>query len=168
MKISFAFLVLPLVLASFNCSTAVSPGPQLPSTEPRRPIPVAYSMYDQYSYRGLRPQTNSTLFFYTTTKSAFDSLFFFVYDHSTGDTIPAADLRTKKVIAVVKYGDNYYDMSVREVGIRDGSLVVEYNCNLVTQNMTWIAAIPIIITTSADFHKIQFVENGMNVKEIVP
>lgn len=138
------------------------------TAENTTPSPVDYNVYTQYSYRGPGSPSDTTFYYYTTSKTAFDSLFYFIYDHNIPDTIPQADLSNKKVISIVKYGNDFYVLSVKGLSLLDGIITVDYSDSLVSENMTWTTAIPSIITTSADFQKIKLVENGITVKIIYP
>ncbi|MGD0037560.1 MAG: hypothetical protein ABSC53_09735 [Bacteroidota bacterium] len=162
MKLYIFIVIICLVFSLPGCSKPSA-------TENKTPSPVDYNLYTQYSYGGPRAQSDTTFYYCTTSKNAFDSLFFFIYDHNNiPDTIPSADFLTKKVISIVKYGNDIHALSVKGVNILDGILDVEYSDSLVTENKTWIAAIPLIITTSAGFQKIIFIENGKQLKEINP
>jgi hypothetical protein len=127
-----------------------------------------YNVYEGYSYGGPRPSTDTSLFFQTTNKDAFDSLFFFIYDHNIYDPIPPAELSSRKVVSIVKYGNNIYILKIQKIEILDGTLEIIYTSTLENKNMSWTAAISLIITLNADYHRIRFVENGKIVKEIVP
>jgi len=106
------------------------------------------------------------MFFYLTTKSEFDSLFFFIFDHNPSDPIPEEDFSSGKFIAIVKYYNDYFRLKTKGACILDGVLSLEYTCTLVSENITWVAAIPLIITVETDFHKIRFIENGTQIKEL--
>ncbi|MFH1219367.1 MAG: PKD domain-containing protein [Candidatus Eisenbacteria bacterium] len=129
-------------------------------------IPVPYEVYDRYSYCGPTAESDTTFFFHTTSKIAFDSLFFFIFDHNTRDTIPSADFSTKSAISIVKYSNDYYDLTVKAVRIRAETLDVQYTSTLIRENIGWYAAIPIIVMTDAVYHKIRFLENGQQIKEL--
>ena len=152
------------------CIVVSLPGCSKPSTTKiKTPTQVSYNLYTQYSYGGPRAQSDTTFYYCTNSRTIFDSLFFFIYDHNNNpDTIPSVDFLTKKVISIVKYGNDFHVLSVKEVSLLDGILDVEYSDSLVVENMTWIAAIPLIMTTNVDFQKIRFIENGKQLKEINP
>ncbi len=128
---------------------------------------VSYTAYEGYSYKGPRPSSDTTLFFQTTDKIGFNSLFFFVSDHNPNPTIPPEHFAVKKVISIVKYGNDYYDLKVKGITLVGTVLKVDYTSTLQSENMTWVAAIPLILALDADYQKIQFVENGKLVKEIL-
>jgi|WetSurMetagenome_2_1015567.scaffolds.fasta_scaffold20868_5 hypothetical protein len=126
------------------------------TTEARRSLPVDFTVYAGYSYRGPRAQSDTTFCYCTTSKAGFDSLFFCIPEYCT--PIPAADLMTKKAISIVKYGDDWRILSIKRMSLRDGVLRVVYSDSLIEENMHWIAAIPIIAITDADFERIKFIE----------
>ena len=136
------------------------------STEPRNESSVAYTAYTGYSYGGPRPASDTTLFFQTTSESSFDSLFFFVSDHNSNPSIPSSDLSSKKVVSVVKYGNKYYTLQVSKVTLLGTTLKVYYESTLDSANMTWVAAIPLIVTQNATYQRIEFIENGTLVEEL--
>ena len=103
----------------------------------------------------------------TSNKTAFDSLFQFLFIQQTPDTIPSNDFSTKKVISIVKYGNEFYDMAVNEFRLFNRVLIISYTSTLVHENMTFVVAIPLIITTNADFRRILFLENGKQIKELI-
>jgi hypothetical protein len=106
-------------------------------------------------------------FFQTTNKNDFDSLFYFISEGNPNPTIPLADFSAKKVISIVKYGNNFYDLKVADVSMAGNVLIIDYTSTLVSGNMTWTAAIPLIVTLNADYQKIEFIENEKLVKEMV-
>jgi len=159
MKFCLFFTGICIVVNLLSCTTTNSP-------EDREPSPIAYDSYDGYSYKGPKAQSDTTMLFYITSKIEFDSLFYFIFDHNTSDTIPTVDFSSKKILAIVKYGNDYYRLKVIGAGILDGILNLEYTCTLVSENITWVAAIPLIITVETDFHKIRFIENGTQIKEL--
>jgi hypothetical protein len=136
------------------------------STEPINENPVAYKAYTGYSYCGPRPASDTTLFFQTTTKNGFDSLFYFISDHNPSPTIPLSDLSVKKVVSIVKYGNNYYLLQVTNVTLVSTTLKVYYESALKSANITWVAAIPLILTLDASYQSIDFIENGTQVKKL--
>jgi hypothetical protein len=159
MKLFVFFLGILLALHSLDCSKATAPNLE-------NPTPVPFTQYDRYSYGGPRASSDTTFFYLTTTKPTFDSLFHFIFDHNVPDTIPCADFSTKQIFSVVKYGNNIYELKTTSVDLIDGVLRVQYTCNLVSENMTWTAAIPMIITAKAEFRKVRFIENGVQLCEI--
>jgi len=160
MKTSKIIKALWLCLIFLSCSFIKNP---LSKTG----TPVAYDTYEGYSYRGQRVNSDTTFFFITTNKADFDSLYHYIFIHPPYDTIPSADLSTKKVISLVKYGNDFYKMEVKDVSLFDGILIVNYTSILTDENMTWVAAIPLILTTGADFKRVVFIENGIKIKELV-
>ena len=130
---------------------------------------VDYTVYTRYNYGGPKAQFDTTFYFCTRSKTAFDSLFYFVSDHSDHpDTIPLVDFSTKKVISIVKYGNDFSVVSVKSVSLLDKVLNVEYSDSLIAENVTWTISIPIIITTGVDFRMIRFNENGKILRELIP
>ena len=162
MKLYSLFIGISLVVCWQGCS---KPG----ANENKTPVPVDYKVYTRYSYCGPESQSDTTFYYCTSSKTAFNSYFFFILDHNDNpDTIPSVDFSTKKVVSIVKYGNDFYILSVKGVSLLDKILEVEYSDSLIAQNMTWTISIPIIITTSADFQMIRFIENGKNSQEIIP
>ncbi len=157
MKESVSIIFTALCLLVIGCSH---------STEPSNETPVAYTAYAGYSYGGPRPASDTTLFFQTTNESGFDSLFFFVSDHNPSPTIPSSDLSGKKIVSIVKYGNNYYSLQMSKVTLLGTTLRVYYTSTLDSANMSWVAAIPLIVTLDANYQTIQFIENGKQVNEL--
>ncbi len=156
-------LILCFSLAA--CSHSVGPGNE---------TSVAYTAYTGYSYGGPRPASDTTLsfqttlFFQTTDERSFDSLFFFIAGFDSGPTIPLSDLSTKKVVSIVKYGNNYYSLQMTKITLLGTALKVYYTSTLESANMTWVAGIPLIATLDAKYQKIEFIENGKQVGELIP
>ena len=161
MKFYTFFVITCLVVSLFGCT-------KNNSVENGTPLPVDYNVYNRYSYRGPIAQSDSTFYYCTKSKTDFDSLFFSTFGPSIPDTIPSVDFSTKKVISIVKYGNDFHVLSVKGVTLLNGILEVAYSDTLVSENLKWITVIPIIITTNANFQKIKFVENGIFKKEITP
>jgi hypothetical protein len=136
------------------------------TTEAIAPSPVDFNVYTRYIYKGPESQSDTTFYYCTTTKAAFDALFYNIYDINNSDTIPASDFSTKKVISIVKYGNDFHVLNVKGLSLYEGILYVAYSDSLVSENMSWTAAIPLIITTGADFQMARFIENGALRKEI--
>jgi len=156
MKYLIHFLGICLLVLLLFCSTANTPDDDA----------SFYTVYERYSYRGPGADADTTFYFFLTSKSTFDSLFFFIFDHNIPDTIPQVDFATKKILAIVTYSNDYYELGIDSVSLYESTLNVEYSCTLEQENMSWTAAIPIIITIDADFIKVRFIENGNQVFEI--
>lgn len=157
MKYLVSLPLLALCLFSMACSH---------STEPSTEISVAYTSYRGYSYGGPYPSSDTTLFFHTTNETQFDSIFFLISDHNPNPTIPSSDLSSKKVISIVKYGNNYYSLQVSRVTLLDTKLKVYYTSTLQGADISWVAAIPLIITLDAKYDTVDFIENGTRVGQL--
>ncbi len=121
---------------------------------------VTYKVYDGYYYIGARPQGDSTMYFWTTTASRFDSLFTYFYFNGPVDTIPRADLASKNVVSFVKYGNDMYNINVDTVYLSAKTLYVKYSDAVTDSNMTSTLAQSYIIVTDAAFEKVLYYENG--------
>ena len=128
---------------------------------------VSYTSYDGYSYKGEKSLSDTTFFYYTTTKEDFDSLFFFIYDHNPAPRIPEKEFLANRVISIVKYGNDYYELEVENMNILNGTLHIKYKAILEAENMSWTAAIPIIVTVDTVFEQICFYENNEKIYEII-
>ena len=128
----------------------------------------SYTSYDGYSYKGEEPSSDTTFFYCIDTKEGFDSLFYrFPYHLNTAAVIPESEFLAKRVISIVKCGDDYYDMEIESVRILKDTLQVKYKAILQAENMTWTAAIPLIMTVDSAFTRIRFYENSKEINEII-
>ena len=160
MKLFFKTITFCFMISLFACSSSNEPYGD--DTEP-----VEFQVYDDYSYRGPTAESDCTFFYCITSREEFDSLFFFIFDHNTNDTIPSADFLTKTILSIVKYGNDYYEMVVKDVCLNEQTLEIKYNCELIRENMSWTAAIPVIITVDVDFDKVSFIENDYRFRDII-
>ncbi len=130
------------------------------------PTDMTYNVYDRYYYIGRRPAGDSTMFYWTTSKARFDSLFdIFVIKNPT-DTIPRNDFAVKNIVSFVKYGYNQYTIAVDTVTLSGGTLDVRYTSSILVGDMTSTVAQSVIITTYAQFDHVEFIENGTKAGEI--
>ncbi len=155
----FLFFGAIIGLIQYGCSNSTE-------VSEERPAEVSYSMYRNYSYKGQRANSDTTFYYFTDTREGFDSLYFHINDIDTSATIPEEDFVAKKIVSLVKFGNDYYRLSVESIGLLNDVLLVKYKSELITANMTWTAAIPLIITVEADFKHVRFYENENFVKEI--
>jgi hypothetical protein len=95
-------------------------------------------------------------------------LFFFIYTRPNPDTIPKVDLASKKVLAVVKYGNDVYDMSVDTVTCSKRTLEMHYTCTMTDENIGSTLAQSLLIVTDANFEKVRFFENGAETCILIP
>lgn len=149
--------ILSLIL--FGCSNSTEMSEEIPEE-------VSYYAYRNYSYKGQRADSDTTFFYFTDTREGFDSLYFHINFTDTSTTIPEEDFVAKKIVSLVKFGNDYYRLSVESIGLLNNVLLVKYKSELISANMTWTAAIPLIITLEADFKHVRFYENENFVKEI--
>ncbi len=71
-----------------------------------------------------------------------------------------------KIISLVKYGNDYYSLSPTGVQLLGEILKVNFTSTLRAQDMTWVAAMPMILAVDANYQKIQYIENGNVVHEL--
>jgi hypothetical protein len=90
-----------------------------------------------------------------------------IYDHQSPVLIPDEDFGRKKIFSVVKYGNNIYSIKVKELKKTNNVLYLYYNSEKLVSNMTWTAAIPLVITANVDFKKVVFIENDIKIGEIL-
>ncbi len=135
-----------------------------PVTNP--PGDMTYNVYDRYYYIGRRPAGDSTMFYWTTSKARFDSLFVILRVKNQTDTIPRNDFAVKNIVSFVKYGYNQYTIAVDTVTLSGGTLDVRYTSSILVGDMTSTIAQSVIITTYAQFDRVEFIENGTKAGEI--
>ena len=129
---------------------------------------VSYISYDGYSYNGEKSSSDTTFFYCTNTKEGFDSLFSHHPSYyNTAPEIPENEFLVKRVISIVKYGNDYYDMEIENVKILKDTLQIKYKAILKAENMSWTAAIPLIMTVDSAFERICFYENSKEINEII-
>lgn len=127
---------------------------------------VRYTEYAGYSYKGKEFTSNTTLFHCTKTKEDFDLFFYFISDHNQSVEIPSEDFTAKKVVSIVKYGNDFYELKIENISILNEALIVNYKATIKEENMSWVAATPLLVTVSENFKRVIFLENGEKIKEI--
>ena len=151
----FALLLFALITCSCNSGTESSEVTSVPST-----------VYTKYYYHGPRPQSDTTLYFVTSTKSAFDALFQYNGVDLPVDTIPRTDLNSQVALSIVKYGHRSYHMDLALVYLRRDTLNVEYTSTLLSEHMSFTVAMSMIVMVNTTFRGIKFFENGQLVKSL--
>jgi hypothetical protein len=142
-----------------GCIDSTNPNPDT--------VRLNYTSYTGYYLKNtVKVNNDTTLMYYFDKKNSFDTKFGYIYDHFKPDTIPASDFEKKQILAIVKVSNNFYVMNVKEIELYGNILYVKYNCDLKASNMTWTAAIPLVITINGKYTRIKFIENGLQVGEI--
>jgi hypothetical protein len=152
--------VLPLLFVALTLSSCDN------GTDSSGVTPVSYRTYANYYYQGPRPQSDTTLFLITTSKSAFDRLFMYMGLGLPVDTIPRADLNSQAAISIVKYGNDSYNLDIALAYLRGDTLQIEYTSTLLMENMSFTVAHSVIVMVNATFRAIKFYENGQLVKQM--
>ena len=132
---------------------------------PHGPTSLSYAVYHTYHYRGPLPASDTTMFFQTSSKSGFDSLFFYIADHNPYPRIPPEDLSLARTVSVVKYGNDYYSLQPASIMLLGNVLEVHYTSVLQAENLTWTPVTSMIVVVRADYQKVRFIENGKVVGE---
>ncbi len=128
--------------------------------------PVSFSVHRGYHGGGEYTGTNQTLFYVFKDKPSFDAVFSFTPPPNPESPIPDHYFRSRLIVAVVKIGDNFWEMDVNRIdyAITENTLHVRYEAGLVVEDMGWIAKIPLIFSIprrEAGF--LSFYENGQYI-----
>ncbi len=127
---------------------------------------VEYAVYTRYFYRGPHPDTESTMFHWTTTKAGFDSIFTIHSPFGPNDTIPRAHLDARNTVSFTKYSYSMWALDVDTVYWQQKTLFVKYRSSITTPNMTSSVVLSRIIVTPETFEKVLFMENDTTVQAI--
>lgn len=157
-RIEIRALVFAIVLSFSSCDFVFN------TSSPEETLP--FSTHEGYSVK--RGLAEGTHFFAFHDKTSFDEVFYWISDHNPRQPIPETYFATKIIVAVIKKGNRYWQMTVRKASFRDRNVTVDYAARLVVEDMSWTAAIPLVISIPiVDYESIAFVENGATVK-IIP
>ena len=78
--------------------------------------------------------------------------------------VPAADLEANFVVAVVKQGNQAFQLAVRDVRVAEGVLTLDYTCAVTEKHLSWVQSVPLIVQVDrsalAGLTRAVFVENG--------
>ncbi len=158
MKVSHCALipVLALALSVASCDNG---------NDNSKGDPVAYKVYTGYSYRGPRANGDSTFFYHTTGRAAFESLFYYL-DEARHDTIPKIDIATQRAVSVVKYSNEEYLLDAALAYQVGDTLELEYTATLLHADMSFTIAQSMIVMVDASFRNVKFIENGKLIKRL--
>ncbi len=159
MKIPIILATLVSILALTLCSC--EDGATTPGTSP-----VTYKVYDKYYYIGPKGKPDTTYYWSTIGKQAFDALFQFLPETVPVDTVPRADLATQSAVSLVKHSNDWYDLGISLVYLRGDTLEVEYVATVQTRDMSYTVVQSRIAMVDAKFSMVRFIENGVAVKLI--
>jgi hypothetical protein len=121
---------------------------------------LPFSIHEGYSVK--RGLAEGTHFFAFHDKTGFDEVLYWISDHNPHQPIPETYFATKIIIAVVKKGNRYWQMTVRRVTFRERIVTVDYAARVVAEDMSWTAAIPLVASIPiVDYESIAFIENGV-------
>lgn len=148
MKLSLTIFLLSLILLT-NCED--------PNELNRE---VNFTQYTGYSYKSSLAVSGSTDRYYLKSKEAFDELFYFIYDHNEEPQIPESVLENFEIIGIVKCGNFLCELNVDSIIQTENNLAVYYRSEIIEDNLSWTAAIPIIVTFQADVQNVTYFENG--------
>lgn len=127
---------------------------------------IKYSEYSGYEFKAKeRISGDTTMYFHFNNKSIFDS-FFRELPNTKSNNIPETDFTQKNIIAIVKGGNNFYEIKIEQVELEKEVLKVSYTCEMKSQGMKWKVATPICIGTEKNYKYIQFIENGVTKKKL--
>jgi len=149
-----------LCLLGSRCSNPIGPDDQ-------RPTP--FRVHDGYSVKNTFVEDGPTTCLVFRDKATFDSILYWIADHNPYEPIPDADFQTRVFPVVIKKGNSYWTMDVDRVGYvpNDRTLHVYFRATLVSDNMSWIAVIPLVLSLqSGDYAAVRFYENGALVGSV--
>ncbi len=159
MTIPICVAIMALILALTLCSC--DDGSTSPGTSP-----VTYKVYGKYYYIGPKGQPDTTYFWSTTGKPAFDALFQYLSEDVPLDTVPRADLESQHAVSLVKHSNDWYDLGIGVVYLKGDTLQVEYTATVQRKDMTYTVVQSQIAMVDARFSMVRFIENGVAVKLI--
>ncbi len=159
MKIPICMAITALILALTVCSC--ENGTTTPGTSP-----VSYKVYDKYYYIGPKGKADTTYYWSTTGKQAFDALFRFLPETFPVDTVPRADLESQHAVSLVKHSNDWYDLGIGLVYLKGDTLQVEYTATVQQKDMSFTVVQSRIAMVDAHFSMVRFIENGVAVKLI--
>lgn len=153
--------LIPILIHQSGCKNIIEPDNE---TEV---IKEEFNEYHGYFYKGPRYSTDTTLVYHFFNKANFDKMFQLSPPPFEPDTIPSSEFFKKEVIAIVKYGNKYFELKVNSVERMEEVIYVKYKSELKADSMRWTAAIPMIVTTKGGYKIIKIFENAELIKEIV-
>lgn len=160
MKYLMIILLLLVLFYQFGCKNIIEPDNE---TEV---IKEKFNEYHGYFYKGPRYSIDTTLVYHFYNKTNFIELFQPSPYPFKPDTIPSSEFLENEVMAIVKYGNKYFELEVNSVERMGEVIYVKYKSELKADSMRWTAAIPMIITIQGSFNIIKFFENGKYIREI--
>jgi hypothetical protein len=125
---------------------------------------VSYTNVKGYSFVG---QDDMPVMYYAiSSQKEWEKLFQPCSGHHQLEVTPI-DWKNQMVIALVKNGNEYWVMKPQKAYLDEGELLFEYQAHQNDKNMSWKAAVPLIILVPRGNYKaIQFVENGAIIRKI--
>ncbi|MBN2031426.1 hypothetical protein JW824_14425 [bacterium] len=160
MKYLIIILLLSVLLYQFGCKNIIEPDNE---TEV---IKEKFNEYHGYFYKGPRYSIDTTLVYHFYNEKNFNEVFQPSLYPFKPDTIPSSEFLKNEIMAIVKYGNKYFELEVNSVERMREVIYVKYKSELKADSMRWTAAIPMIITTQGDYKIIKFFENGEYIREI--
>lgn len=141
-------------LSQNRCATPFGPDDQRP---------VRFSVHLGYSVKGSFVESGPTTWLVFDDKAGFDAVLYWISDHNPHEPIPDGDFQSKILPVVIKKGNSYWEMTADRVCYvqADKTLHVYYRAIKVADDMSWVAAIPLVVSIQAvDYSLASFYENG--------
>jgi hypothetical protein len=128
---------------------------------------VNYTPVQAYFVRNTYEGVTNPSYLIIRNYSSFDALFHMLPGHSDPVPVTEESISTRFVVTIIYQGNDIRTLTIRNIQLHDGELVVSYTSDITEPNAAYTCnCYAAALVDNSDFTSVRFVENGKTVSNV--